>query len=915
MTNSDEITAEASDIVGDARPQPLATLHGRRVRDDIRARLFDVQSEPERIGRYEVIRKLGQGALGVVYACKDARLGREVAVKVMRAAGTDAARLRREAMAMAQLADPNVARVYEVGEHDGRIYIAMELVDGATLRAWQQGRGTDEIVAAYVQAGRGLAAAHEVGLVHRDFKPDNVIVGNDGRVRVLDFGLACADDSQGSAAETAIDEATPLAATLTRTGGTVGTPAYMAIEQLRGASVDARADQYSFGVALYEALVGERPFRGDSLGQLADAIRAGTIEPTSRARALPAAIAPVIRRALAADADARWPDMPAMLAALVPTRRRTWPAIVGAVGAVGVAAGMWALATGTDPCAHAADGLAWDPAGIRKTLREQGALDEDAEARIVALDERASTWRADAIAVCRGTGEELDLRRACVDDTRAAIEGAAQALGGAPPLSMTECLDLRRAGRAPSQVAGEYLDDAARVRDAMKRTTAAGAAGEYAQGLSIITPALELAREIGDPVLLVDALLLAASIQSHRGDHGAAEQLATEAYERATAAGMDRVALRGASLLVEIVGYAQRRGADGEQWARTAESIAARLPADDRAITDFLVNRGLMRLELGRHDEARDDLERALSRYDSGLARVPVLSNLAHLALLEGQPERAHELLGEEITTIERERAADHPDLVGTLVNRSQVLTALGRWDDARADLERAREICTARDLAADLHRVRRARAELAYEEGDFAGAHGHIELALEGLARQYGMQHPLVYSAQVLMARVRIEQGDLAGARSMLLAVATAAEAEVGADTGVVGDALLELARVEIDSGDYDAAWRNLERARPLTLDDVAGSVTWLSRSAQVLIGKGGPERAIDGLEKIEREQLVAHPRVVAELELTLARAHAGAGHPRAQWRGIAESARERWRARGWTAKADAVDAWLAQR
>jgi tRNA A-37 threonylcarbamoyl transferase component Bud32/tetratricopeptide (TPR) repeat protein len=881
--SDEEITQ--SDIVGDARPRPLDSADGRRVRDDIRARLFQLEAAVERIGRYTVLRKLGQGALGVVYACTDPRLDREIAVKVIRSG--DTARLRREAMAMAMLSDPHVASVYEVGEHEGRVFLAMELVDGPTLREWQKGRTADEIVAAYVQAGRGLAAAHRAGLVHRDFKPDNAMIGRDGRVRVLDFGLACTDDTVATNAGEATVDAPSMDATLTTTGVTVGTPAYMAIEQLRGGAIDARADQYSFAVALYEALAGERPYHGRSPGELAEAIRRGKIEPSKDARAIAPTIAKVIERGLAADRDARFPDMDAMLAALVP-RRRTWPLAIAGLAIVGTAATVWALSGRADPCEHAADAL-------------DGHRDPERADRIAA-------WRSEALAVCRGEGEDLELRRSCLDDTRAAIENGVD-------LSLAECLDLRRRGRAPTVVATEHMDAAARVRAAIAKGTDEGAQGNYAAALATVEPMIDMAREIGDHALLGDVLVLVSAIQSHRGDHAAAEALAVEAYEIGRAAGLDRLALRATATLVEIVGYSQRRRDDGEQWVRTAEAIAARLPQDDRAITDLLVNRALMRLEHGDRESARADLEQALARYEDDVAKLPVLSNLAHIASLEGDVDRSLELLGEEIAILERERGADHPDLVAALTNRSGVLVVGERFADAHADLDRAAKICAARDLASELPQVRRARGELAYEEGEFSAAHGHVELALEGFARLHGLDHPLVYSAKVLMARVRIEQGDIGGARTLLHDVVTAAEAEVGADTGVVGAALLELAKVELEAGDWDAAWKHLERARPLTSEDATASITWLSRSAQVLIGKGGPAMSIDGLEKVDRSRLHSVPLVVAELELTLAQAHAGAGHPRSEYEPLAIAARDKWRRRGWTRRADAVDAWLAAR
>jgi len=201
------------------------------------------------LGRFALVRQIGQGGMGVVYTALDELLGRAVAIKMIRAdrAGAVAvARILREAQALARLSHPNVVQLHDVRTADGQIFLAMEYVPGRTLRAWLEQRpGRAEILARFAEAGRGLAAAHAAGLVHRDFKPDNVLVGDDGRVRVVDFGLVAADEP---ARATLVDAAPDPGAsdTLTRAGAVVGTPAYMAPEQLRGEAADARSDQFAF---------------------------------------------------------------------------------------------------------------------------------------------------------------------------------------------------------------------------------------------------------------------------------------------------------------------------------------------------------------------------------------------------------------------------------------------------------------------------------------------------------------------------------------------------------------------------------------------------------------------------------------------------------------------------------------------
>ena len=232
------------------------------------------------LGRYTLIDRLGAGAMGVVYRAEDGDLGRLVALKLLHRPDdllTD--RLIREARAMAQVNHPNVVAVYDVGIADGTTYIAMELVEGMSLRLWQQQRrSAAEIVAAYIAAGRGLAAAHAAGIVHRDFKPDNCLVGSDGRTRVTDFGLAAARAS-GAPPPSQID--------LTSTGSVLGTPAYMAPEQFTGGNVDPRTDQFNFCVALHEALYGARPFSGRSFRMARAAVVLPQPDSPARPRLLP----------------------------------------------------------------------------------------------------------------------------------------------------------------------------------------------------------------------------------------------------------------------------------------------------------------------------------------------------------------------------------------------------------------------------------------------------------------------------------------------------------------------------------------------------------------------------------------------------------------------------------------------------
>jgi serine/threonine protein kinase len=326
--------------------------------------------DPQRVDRYSVLRRLGHGGMSTVYEAYDPELDRRVALKIVTAwdHGDDQgpARLVREARAMAKISHPNVAPVYDAGVFNDAVFIAMELIDGPTLEAWttRTARPWTEVLRMYLLAGRGLAAAHEAGLVHRDFKPDNVMVGLDDRPRVLDFGLArpaalddedllLDDDEQeheqeheqafarmvdyeaeydavvarthapsesGPQAAASISSSFDLLVDVTRNGVVTGTPAYMAPEQHAGQPGDPASDQFAFCVSLWEALYRQRPFPGESYFEIADAIIEGRLRPPPNSH-VPGWIRNLLERGLAVDPDVRHPSMRSLLASFAFTFR------------------------------------------------------------------------------------------------------------------------------------------------------------------------------------------------------------------------------------------------------------------------------------------------------------------------------------------------------------------------------------------------------------------------------------------------------------------------------------------------------------------------------------------------------------------------------------------------------------------
>ena len=406
------------------RPQVLGTPDGERARAMMEAALFGDRDAPA-IGRYRLLHRLGEGGAGVVYAAHDDTLGRKVAVKVLRDVRLENAEARArvllEARALARLSHPNVVQVYEIGEHAQQVFVAMELVDGPTVREWMAARRRSwrEVVGIMCQAAAGLAAAHRAGIIHRDFKPANAIVGNDGRVRVVDFGIARVDAESVRPALAAVDA--PVTR-WTMTGSILGTPAYMAPEQLSGAPVDASTDQFAFCVAVFEALYGERPFAGATLGALFVSLVAEPAAPVNRD--VPAWLDRIIRRGLARDPADRWPSMEVLAAAMSrdPARRRN----IQALSAVGIALTLTTA------------GLAWRSAGLSERADDEAQratqLSDLADEQALHAEQARAQAAREHLEVTRSHDEKLltEARAALTRDPVETIRALAQLAGDDP---------------------------------------------------------------------------------------------------------------------------------------------------------------------------------------------------------------------------------------------------------------------------------------------------------------------------------------------------------------------------------------------------------------------------------------------------------------------------------------------------
>ena len=657
------------------------------------------------IDRYVVLDAIGAGAMGVVYRAYDPELDRDVALKLVRVLGEQVrseqarARLLREAQTMARLAHPNIVAVYDASIYGSHVFVAMELVEGVDLEAHlaQQPRSTRELVGLFVPAGRGLAAAHAAGIVHRDFKASNVLVGNDGRVRVTDFGLAV---SAGEA-----EPAHPVAkgsSRLTEDGTLIGTPAYMAPEVRAGKPADARSDQFSFAVALCEALTGKR-----------------TPSPS-----LTGPLRTIITRGLAESPADRYPSTGALIDALertlVPRLRRALPFAAAAVGAVAVAGYFVATGAGARqacevPTARFA-GI-WDPPR-KVTIRAAFERSQHPMARSQweqserALDQFVSRWTTSHVAACEAhvrkenSGELLDRRMACLHGELARMSAvtdmfavadrqvvaravrAAELDEGWPAATICalrrrrRCRAIRRSGAA----------EIARARSRASRRSACAAGSPRRSRAEHV---IREAAATGDLRLEADATRSLGETQWRAGKYTEAIkhlERAVDVAKRARALDLEA----GAMLDLVAVLFEEGRYPEALQVARLAES-AIHAAGDDVRLGKLLGNRAAVHYAKGDYAAAKVDYERALTLLERtlGPADRNVGQTLINLAMLTAETDEAASLPIYERARAVLEKALSprHPEIALLLANRAVPLANLKRFDEAMRDLELSLEI------------------------------------------------------------------------------------------------------------------------------------------------------------------------------------------------------------------------------
>lgn len=854
------------------------------------------------VGRYVVLHPVGQGGMGVVYAAWDPELDRKVALKLVRPgrAGSDPHRTLHEAQAIARLSHPNVIAVYDAGRCGDQVFLAMELVEGRTLREWlaeSPRRPWREVLDVFLLAGSGLAAAHAAGLVHGDFKPENVLLGEDGRVRVADFGLA----RRALPADTGEGEP----------GGAVsGTPAYMAPELPRGSRGDARSDQYSFCVALWEALYGERPSPGGG-------------EPPQPPQSplgarVPAWVRQALARGLQPDPAGRFASMDELLRELgrdPGAARRRWLAAAAGIALISAAAlaGHRALEARERLCSGGEARLAgvWDAAtkqaGRRAYLASGLPFAAGAwEGVERALDRYTRSWADQHRGACEATrvrGEQsedlLDRRMLCLDQRLQEVAALSRLLVRADePV-------VRRAGRV-AETLGDLSEcsntvallervpppaDAglrSRVQEARARLAEAQAllaAGRFPAATAIATRVERQSAALAYAPLRAEALYTVGDLREKTGDFAGSERLLYQAIWEAEKARDDLLRARCWRKMVYTVGYRLGRFEEGHRLVRHAEAAlirAGRPRSLESALLD--IEASLFYME-ERYPEALATFQRALALHgEPGTPRLFVtLSNLGNLYQVTGDAVRAVDSQRRALAIGERELGEMHPDLASLRLNLGLALLDLGNRREAEA----------------------------------------HLRRSLADREQLLGPDHPDVAESLEALGGLWIDTGRAAQALPMMRRAVAIFEAKMPGHPltalcrGTLGEALRVLGRHDEAAAEYRAALRGVETSF-FGPEHIYVSLP-LQGLGLLLVDRGRPAEALPPLERaLEVRERQPVPRGwLEDTRFTLARALWDSGRDRARALELARQARAGFAALGEaerTHRAE-VEAWLAAR
>jgi len=884
------------------------------------------------LSRYVVLERIGHGAMGVVYAAYDPELDRQVALKLLRPRGRQLEELRRrllrEAQALARLSHPNVVAVHDVGTAGDAVFLALELVDGTSLERWMaEPRPWREVLRVFRDAGRGLAAAHAAGLVHRDFKPANVLLGKDGRARVTDFGLARPSNRvELSGAAAAPREVSTGGEASTLPEGArmlVGTPAYMSPEQLRAQGVDALSDQFSFCVSLYEALFGTRPFEGHGVEALSRAVSEGRVRAIPRESKVPAQVRRAVLRGLKARPEERFPSMDALLEALTPRsmRVRTWLAAAGVtVGLLGILGGYVLSHRREVHCAQEAGKLAaaWSPERRERvhaaflatgTSYAPAAWEKFSEA----IEAHATQWRELRTEACLATeGSKADIAwqtAACLDTrlwqlaavTELLEKADAQAVQNAQQM-LASLEGLAGCKEAPALSTRPQPPDALRTRvdGARRRLAEARArmdAGRHAEGIEQTTVLLKDIQGLDYRPLEAEVLVLHGQMHALAGKLKEAEEILYKALWAAEAGRDDETVARVWNLLVWVVGDQQARAGEVERIVQHAEAAVDRLGRDrfPAIAADLHLRMGGLLLVQGKLEEADAQYSAGLvlSRKTAGQESTRTayfLSGLGRVRSRQNRPAEALEFYRQMLEVRERLWGPEHPAQALGLSNIAIELLTLGRREEAIANWRRALALLEASrppdhpSFAPPLINL----ATVLRSMGHLDEAKKDLERALAISEKSKGRDHPNTASAINELGMVAFDSQRLDEARAYHLQAIERVQRALGPDTPRAAPPLANLGNVSLREGRYAEARRDLTRALQLWEKEGGPDGSLVTQAlrplARLELATGAPRKALEHCQRAlavdERVQGAEAPDVALDLAC-LAEGHLALGAP----------------------------------
>jgi tetratricopeptide (TPR) repeat protein/predicted Ser/Thr protein kinase len=898
------------------------------------------------LGRFVVEEQLGHGAMGIVYRARDSELKRDVALKVLRVA-PDArddgarARLVREGQSLAQLDHPNVVTIFEVGTHGDEVFIAMELVDGVSFSTWltQERRPWRQVAVMLEQAARGLAAAHAIGLVHRDVKPSNVMISKHGRVKLVDFGLARGRDDHA-----VVPGPGPGAPATTRASAIAGTPAYAAPEQLGGGEVDAASDVFSFCVMCCEALFGVRPFEAGTPAQLLVRIREQRPNLPQRPR-LPARLRALLRRGLAADKAHRLRSIDPLAAVLAAAPKRRRRILTAVTAAALVVTGGFAVSFATQPPPNPCAGADAPPPGGFELADERAIRDgfaatklasagETADLVVAALDrwrERARTLRMTACRAARiersESSELFDLRMQCLDANARRVGALVSALARPTPqlvdsavTAVADATDLELCSlprallapyRPPAQPSARQLfERLARELDAARATYAAG---RYADAIAAATTIANAANASSLPAVEASAWQLAGEAHSDAKNHLTARETWQKALVACEAAGLDRVRAELYLQLAQAENILDRRS-DAARWVAQARAVVERLDDTDLRVT-VTYHEGLLAMWVDDYptavarirDAVREHGRTVGTRGDLLLAQM--LDALGSALWGNNESMEAEQALGRALAIREGLLGKTHPELIDTLNLLGSVRIIAGRPKEGIVHLRRSFTIAE-QAAGADGARIVNSALVLATalnQIGESKEALVLLDRAIPIYERSAGKNSGAIAHALGLRSHVLTDIGDLDRALAdQERAVAIQRETlPDGLDLAIALEALGRVLQAAKRYDDAVAAYTESLAVRsrhPTPSDRYYGE----NGLGAVHLDAQRPARAIPHLERAiaARSEGEHDPTELAEAQFALARALIATRGDRKRARTLLETAR------GAYAVAEGVDA-----